>query len=405
MKEIYGKRVGEDNYEYGLRLIKYKVENKPDDLDWQDIVELVGLDMHRDTLRKSVQPEYGGYKVYNYMLDKLEKNITNDDIIDKLKKEKQEIYKEKTKLSDERRELRKMLRDVARQDTLKETAIECAKIISKEKPLELRKEFNGIDSKKIGVLLLSDFHVGEEVNNYFNTYNKDIFIRRMQKLTSKVIEYGKLHNIDGVKILNLQDLLSGNIHVTTRIQNEIDIIEQIKFVSETLANMFYKISKEFNFVESYHVTDNHSRTNKNKKEHIEAENFGKIIPWFLNERLRDVKNFKIVENDIEDSIGIVDILGRQSFFVHGHLDNVKSMANKLPIMCGIIPEAIFSAHIHRNYEDDVNGIDIIVNPSGIGANNYSVNKRLTSKAGQKFIIYDEIERRECTYIIHFSQNK
>lgn len=49
----YERREGEDTYEYGLRLIEIKVEQKPDDLDWEDIVEATGIECHRDSLRKA----------------------------------------------------------------------------------------------------------------------------------------------------------------------------------------------------------------------------------------------------------------------------------------------------------------------------------------------------------------
>ena len=39
----YEQKDGEDLYEYGLRLIEIKMEQKPDDLDWEDIVEATQL--------------------------------------------------------------------------------------------------------------------------------------------------------------------------------------------------------------------------------------------------------------------------------------------------------------------------------------------------------------------------
>ena len=49
----YNKLDNETDYEYGLRLISIKIEEKPDDLDWSDIVELLDLDCHKDSLRKA----------------------------------------------------------------------------------------------------------------------------------------------------------------------------------------------------------------------------------------------------------------------------------------------------------------------------------------------------------------
>ena len=53
MNPKYERRDQEPLYEYGLRLIETKVEQKPDDLDWQDIIEATGMDCHRDSLRKA----------------------------------------------------------------------------------------------------------------------------------------------------------------------------------------------------------------------------------------------------------------------------------------------------------------------------------------------------------------
>ena len=62
----YERREGEESYEYGLRLIETKIEQKPDDLDWEDIIEATGIDCHRDSLRKaaSVTP-YSGLLSHN----------------------------------------------------------------------------------------------------------------------------------------------------------------------------------------------------------------------------------------------------------------------------------------------------------------------------------------------------
>ena len=68
----YNKLENETDYEYGLRLISIKVEEKPDDLDWSDIVELLDLDCHKDSLRKAAAvTDFCGYKVMQYYKDKI----------------------------------------------------------------------------------------------------------------------------------------------------------------------------------------------------------------------------------------------------------------------------------------------------------------------------------------------
>ena len=68
----------EADFEYGLRLLTDKVEGKLNkDVDWQDIVDELGLNIHRDTIRKNFNKtdycqEYGysGYDILQYFKDK-----------------------------------------------------------------------------------------------------------------------------------------------------------------------------------------------------------------------------------------------------------------------------------------------------------------------------------------------
>ena len=53
MNPKYNQLENEDSYEYGLRLIETKIEQNPPDLEWSDIVDLLGLDIHYDSLRKA----------------------------------------------------------------------------------------------------------------------------------------------------------------------------------------------------------------------------------------------------------------------------------------------------------------------------------------------------------------
>lgn len=53
----------------------------PDDLDWEDIVSLLKLDCHRDSLRKAANvTDYSGYKVMQYFKEKLELKNCDDSV-------------------------------------------------------------------------------------------------------------------------------------------------------------------------------------------------------------------------------------------------------------------------------------------------------------------------------------
>ena len=70
MNSKYLRKENEEDLDYAMRLIDIKKEERPDDLDWGDIVELLGLDLNKDSLRKSQDTIFGGIAVYKKMKDK-----------------------------------------------------------------------------------------------------------------------------------------------------------------------------------------------------------------------------------------------------------------------------------------------------------------------------------------------
>ena len=94
----------ENSWEYGLRLIESKV-NGEIDCDWQDIVEHLELDCHRDSLRKATNVTcYSGLEVAKYYKRKIEEMTLKqssdeanpyEELTLELEMKKREIFKEK----------------------------------------------------------------------------------------------------------------------------------------------------------------------------------------------------------------------------------------------------------------------------------------------------------------------
>jgi len=403
IKTEYRKQDSEDYDDYSWRVCSNK-DLGIYDITWDELSNILNSELHESFTsskwRKNYQMMKKGYNKAR------KQNLESEDIINELEIKENELYKQKVKTSDKLREMRKHLRDEARIENLKEIFIESAEIISKERPLVLN-NYPSKNGDRIAILQLSDLHLGELVDNFMNTYNQDIFDKRMNKLTTDTINYCKLMGISTLKVLNQGDLISGNIHVSTRVSNEEDIIHQTMYVAETLANMLLEFAKNINQVEVYSVTDNHSRINKNYKEHIEKESFTRFVPWHLKTRLINIKNIKILDNQINDvldcEIGVIDIFNEKALFTHGHRDKIATMVQDLSLMTKIFPIAVFTGHLHRNFEDEVHGIDLIMNPSGIGTGEYAKGIRKSSKPRQKLTIYEDnsgVVDRVCTFIIN-----
>ena len=93
-------------FPYKERLVVAKLEGEID-LDWSDIVELLGDGTHPDTLRKAA---YGIYEAYKYRLES-SLDISSQDVLEQLEAKKIEIQKERYKLFDQRNALNKIIRE------------------------------------------------------------------------------------------------------------------------------------------------------------------------------------------------------------------------------------------------------------------------------------------------------
>ena len=116
MNPKYQKLENEDSYEYGLRLIELKVEQNPSDLEWSDIVDLLGLNVHYDSLRKAANvTPYSGYNVMKHFKAKMASGeLSGSTYMDELDKKMLEFKMERQRFFDQRNALNKVVRGLAR---------------------------------------------------------------------------------------------------------------------------------------------------------------------------------------------------------------------------------------------------------------------------------------------------
>lgn len=399
MNSKYLRKENEEDLDYAMRLIDIKKEERPDDLDWGDIVDLLGLDLNKDSLRKSQDTEFGGVAVYKKMKNKLVESEPID-----YKKEVeiqlQELKKERIKLSDERASLNRRLRNEARKEDIFSLAKECAEIISKENAIKVEPYSQKISSpdEKTAILTLSDFHFGLEINEFNNQYNTEVFEQRLNKLLSKTIEYIKLNRVPTLYILGLGDYLSGIIHTTTRIENRENIVEQVIKISEYLFRFISELSK-YCEIYYYDICDNHGRI-FDKDNSQNKDNFALFVRWYLQAKFAEYDNIiHIMDNEINDDIGVISIYGRNYGFVHGHRDKVGDIIQNLSLMTKKFYEAIFTAHIHHFEANEVHGTYVYVNGTLSGTDSYANNIRKTSNPSQNLFILSPEEGIECQYLI------
>lgn len=396
MNSKYLRKENEDNLDYAMRIIEIKKEERPDDLDWDDIVKLLGEDLNKDSLRKSQDTNYGGIAVYNAMK---RRNNVNLDYNKEIEIQLQELKKERMKIADERSSLNRRLRSEARKEDFYNLAINCAKEINTEEfKLELNFDKNNCDENKTAVLTLSDFHYGLEINEFNNKYNPDIFKKRFSLLLEKTIEKIKFHNVKTIYVLGLGDYLSGIIHNTIRIDNRENIVKQVIRISEYLYVFLTALS---NICEVYYydVCDNHSRVFADKNENSNSDNFSLFIKWYLEEKVKENINIHIMSDTINHEIGTIEIYGRNYAFTHGHRDKVSEIVQNLSLMTKKFYDAIFIGHSHHFEANEIHKTYVYVNGTLSGGDEYSNNLRKTSNPSQNLFILSKNDGIECQYTI------
>ena len=384
LKEEYG-----ELEEYILAVVRNKRKDK---LTWADIAEIIndvwGEDKSETFYRKH-------YSEYQRDFDEQERNQK------KLDEKFLEIKKERVNLSDERIQNNAYIRQMARDERVKEIALAIADKMNKEKRLS---SFDTLDfiaaskanekEEKEALLCISDWHYGIEIKNAWNEYSPDIAVKRINKLTKQVITKCTIEGVRKLTVFNLSDLIAGRIHWTIRLQSREDVISQIIHVSELLAEMLYELSKHFE-VNYYSCFDNHSRLEPNKHDALDAESLCKITDWYLKSRLEKSVNF--FENEFGPDIITCEILGHPVLGVHGHKDKPAQTIDSISRLTHKHFDLISTAHLHHFSSDEKNETVIVSNGALMGTDDYAANLRLSSLPSQNLII---ITKRNVIDQIH-----
>ena len=374
------------SYENELQLLIDKVEGI-DNKSWEEMVDELHLSVHPDSLRKSFNAgRYSGYAVAKYYQNKFENEYCTQDEIDRLEQLKKEVYKEKIKYQDARREYRKELTSEARFENLIDVLkAEIANL--DELPLYHYGERVKKNKKpKDAILALSDWHIGAMVDTQWNCYSIDIAKERMEQLLNKVKRYILNYNITNLVVEINGDMVHGLINVSNRVQSEEDVVSQIIIVSDMLSYFINELKPYVRNLKVVTTLGNHGRLIPNKKESINKENMEMLIPEFL--KLKLDKDINILTSNGLDFIKY-KIGDRVICLSHGQYDKVNEVIEDFSKMYKCVPNEIHLGHTHSYKDINDSNIYITVNGSLMGSDEYAVNLRKITKPSQNLIIYDE----------------
>lgn len=332
-----------------------------------------------------------------------EKNIQSADVMSELDRKKIEIQTERQKFFDQRNAFNKLVRERSRQEELNEILV---KSIQDGDLPKLNYEFNpyGLVTQSDNDLLVSlnDIHYGATVDNYWNTYNSDICREMMCRYLDRVIQIAHTHGSENCIVWANGDEISGNIHKSITVTNKENVIEQIKGVSELIAEFIAELSKHFATVTFVSVAGNHSRLDPNKDNALVSERLDDLIEWYLSARLQNFENVVIGGGEkVDETMYLIDVRGKTYCGVHGDFDGSPNKIQALQTMARKPLYAVLSGHLHHCKIDDVQGIRTIMAGSFLGMDDYCVQKRIYGRPEQMVCVCDETGVR-CSYNVNLN---
>jgi len=364
---------------YLIRVTNSVTDGKIGYSEWGD--SILGVDNNYDSenLRKA-------YYVINKLIPHFEQDIefTSEDVVNLIEKEREQLYKDKIKMRDQRRELNKLHTSQARYENL----IDVLRDNLKELPsYEFGSMVEKNNTKKSAILQLSDWHLGALVDTQWNEYSVDIAKDRVNQLCEKIKRYALNYNITDLMIEINGDMVEGLINVSGRIQAEEDVVSQITIVSEMLANFINELKPYFNSIKVATTLGNHGRLVTNKKESILKENMEMLIPEFL--KLRLSKDISIITSYGLD-FTTYDFDGKSILMSHGQADG--NLNNVIQDYAKVYKKVFDEYHFgHTHAYKDYNKSNLMVTVCGSlkGGDEYALGLREVTKPSQNLIIYGE----------------
>lgn len=391
----------ESDMEYAIRILSAKVEHEID-LDWEELVSILNLDVHRDTLRKNwTSSSVSAYHVARYYEDKIKdlalaQDSNDEDYLEalhealaKLERKEIEIRKEKVKLNDARRQYQQYVTTEARwEDICDMISREIQSLPNKRiniEPIQIKKT-KGLNEAS---LLLSDWHVGMQIDSAVNTYNLDVLEQRVNKLLGLTIDAIKLHNIDRIHVEVLGDMVHGIIHLNGRLHQNENIIRQTVIVADILSSFVTELSQHCE-VCVYSACGNHGRVSANVKESIKEENFEQII-WEIMKReiAKNNSTVKCIENEVNcETILYTLESGKVICGVHGHHEAKKLTPDTISRL-----ERVLNRHIDELHEGHFHNpqyaYGVVINGTLGGSDDYAQNQPMhySDKPSQTLVVH------------------
>lgn len=393
-----GRYTNEEIYKIGCAFGTMTVTEKRQAGGWDKLVSILKpLDRNGDVMTRGETLRVW-VKAEKYRRDEIVHNekmlsgqtideMSFDEFEAKTEEIKQNLYKQQVKTRDHLNAYRTLIREDARMELMRDLIRDAVKELP---PLDFKKDV--CYDSNVGteaVLLLSDLHVGCKVDNFFNKFNVEIARRRVNEIVKKTIQYCNNLGVQKLNVLNLGDLIENDLHLSARLAQEIDAVDQTMIAAEIMADALKELAEAIPEVSYRSCLDNHSRYIMDYKAAKDEESLVKLIDWYLEDRLRDTSVVFECDN-LDRHIGLFTLNNGDKFvFAHGHEIGVNTAVQSYTAATYSYIKYIALGHWHSTKMKTFQNSKVFVNGSIKGLDDYSEKHGLFGEPEQTLLIFKD----------------
>lgn len=356
------------------------------DMNWQEIADVINKEIGNEDMPYDKSAYRKPYQQAKRFYEAGVFGKGEDEYLEELKEQKQELAKEKVKIRDERIELNRIIRKEARKESYADMIkrVVCENI----EPINIHVNQDILCGDNDLLCHLTDIHTGIEIDNWKNRFNEDVLKNRIEEYTSDILNIRNLHKSQNCYLV-IGEILSGLIHNNLRLQNNMNLMEQFKYVSELISAMLVELSGFFENINVYVTPGNHSRITAKKEDALDGENMDILLPFYLKARLQNIHNISIFDNEVEPEIAMFNIRGNKVFSSHGHKDKASNVVQNFTMMFGVKPDIVLLGHRHTNGLTTVYDTKVIESGCVSGSDQYAVSIRKANRPEQTISVVSD----------------
>ena len=223
----------------------------------------------------------------------------------------------KNKLSFERNNFNKKLREISSLEELNRELIECIKKIKPQNIKDISKPVKYDSENGVGVVVISDTHFNELISTPVNKYDFEIASKRLKKLAEISKKTFKQNNIKKIAILMLGDLINSD-------RRQSEYMNMVTNRSKAMVLSFYLLKQ---FIEDISngrntvitsVSGNESRCNNEEfdtSDILATYNYDYSIHQFLKVYFKDSKNISFIDGNFGEKV--INLNGQNVLLTHG----------------------------------------------------------------------------------------